>query len=126
MCSSSGCGEASNTRRCICEPMKPSARLDIRSVDISTFTMAAVHILGATPDQAYFDLPPLRAAAYPRQRLHLSTRNFCSDNRDQFRSKLTTTAVSACASMPRKACAADDSWQQPVGLVFAVSTHETN
>ena len=36
-----------------------------------------------TPDQAYFDQPPFRLAAYPRQTLHLSTRRFCSDNRDQ-------------------------------------------
>src|SRR5262245_51300270 len=36
---------------------------------------------GRTPDQAYFDSLPFRAAAYPRQRLHLSTWKFCSDNR---------------------------------------------
>src|SRR5262249_14862038 len=36
---------------------------------------------GRTPDQAYFSSLPFRAAAYPRQRLHLSTRKFCSDSR---------------------------------------------
>ena len=37
---------------------------------------------GRTPDQAYFTPLPVRMAAYPRQRLHLSTRKICSDNRD--------------------------------------------
>ncbi len=40
MCSSNGCGAASNTRRSICEPTKPSARRDIRSAGISTSTTA--------------------------------------------------------------------------------------
>ncbi len=43
-CSSSGCGAASNTRRSICGPTKPSARHDIRSAGISTFTTADVLI----------------------------------------------------------------------------------
>src|ERR1700745_936821 len=36
-CSLSGCGAASNTRRFICGPTKPSARRDIRLAGISTF-----------------------------------------------------------------------------------------
>jgi putative transposase len=44
MCSSNGCGAASNMRRSICGPTKPSARRDIRSADTSTFTMADVLI----------------------------------------------------------------------------------
>src|ERR1700736_3074961 len=37
-CSSRGFGKASNTRRSICEPTKPSVRREARLVDISTFT----------------------------------------------------------------------------------------
>jgi putative transposase len=48
MCSSNGCGAASNTRRSICEPTKPSARRDIRLAGISTFTTADVHIRALT------------------------------------------------------------------------------
>ena len=40
----------------------------------------------ATPDQAYFNQPPVRLAAQPRQTLHLSTRRFCSDKRVQLSS----------------------------------------
>jgi hypothetical protein len=48
----------------ICEPTKASARHDIRLAGISTFTTTDVHSLDdMTPDQAYFNLPPLRAAA---------------------------------------------------------------
>src|SRR5262249_24877320 len=36
---------------------------------------------GRPPDQSYFSSLPFRAAALPRQRLHLSTRKFCSDSR---------------------------------------------
>ena len=36
---------------------------------------------GTTPDQAYFTPLPLRLGSEPRQRLHLSTRKICSDNR---------------------------------------------
>ena len=36
---------------------------------------------GITPDHAYFTPLPLRLAALPRQRLHLSKRKNCSDNR---------------------------------------------
>ena len=39
-CSSSGCGAASNTRRCICGPTTASARPAHRSADISTSTIA--------------------------------------------------------------------------------------
>src|SRR6202043_1849751 len=39
-CSSRGFGKASNTRRSICEPTKPSVRREARLVDISTFTTA--------------------------------------------------------------------------------------
>ena len=53
-CSLSVCGEASNTRRCICGPMtalpKPLLRPH-QSLD------------GTTPDQGYFTTLPLRAAA---------------------------------------------------------------
>jgi putative transposase len=38
--SSSACGAASNTRRCICGPTKASARHETRSVGISNFTTA--------------------------------------------------------------------------------------
>jgi transposase InsO family protein len=48
-----------NTRRCICGPMKASARRATRSAAMSTSTIAA------------------------DQTLHLSTRRFCSDNRDR-------------------------------------------
>ena len=44
MYSLNGCGAASNTRRSICAPTKPSARRDIRSAGISTFTTADVLI----------------------------------------------------------------------------------
>jgi transposase InsO family protein len=44
MCSSNGCGAASNTRRSICEPTKPSARRNIRLTGISIFTTADVRI----------------------------------------------------------------------------------
>src|SRR6266849_9619886 len=44
MCSSNGCGAASNTRRYICEPTKPSARRATRSADISTFIIAVAPI----------------------------------------------------------------------------------
>lgn len=37
---------------------------------------------GNTLDQACFNPLPLRLAAEPWQRLHLSTRNCCSDNQD--------------------------------------------
>jgi putative transposase len=58
-------GKASNTRRSICEPTKPSARREARLVDISTFTTGddRIRVDDCTPDQAYFDFPPLRAAA---------------------------------------------------------------
>ena len=65
-CSSNGCGAASNTRRYTCEPTKPSARPAPRSADISTSTIAADRIRAlttATPDQAYFNQPPVRLAA---------------------------------------------------------------
>ena len=60
------CGAASNTRRSICVPTKPSVRREAPLVDISTFITDDDHIRvldDRTPDQAYFDLPPLRAAA---------------------------------------------------------------
>src|ERR1700704_1884120 len=47
-CSSSGCGVASNTRRCICGPMKASERHEIRSADISNFTTAEDRIRALT------------------------------------------------------------------------------
>src|SRR5260370_1314127 len=47
-CSLSGCGAASNTRRCICGPTKPSARPAPRSADISISTMAADRIRALT------------------------------------------------------------------------------
>src|SRR5262245_38569724 len=40
---------------------------------------------GITPDQAYFTPLPLRMAAKARERLHLSTRKICSDNRDRLK-----------------------------------------
>src|SRR5260370_18045363 len=43
-----GCGTASNTRRSICEPTKPSVRREARLVGISTFIMAAVRIRALT------------------------------------------------------------------------------
>jgi hypothetical protein len=43
---------------------------------------AAPAVDGITPDQAYFNPSPFRAAAYHRQDLHLSARRICSDNRD--------------------------------------------
>jgi hypothetical protein len=61
-CSSSGCGAASNTRRCICRLMKASARHATRSAVISTSTIAAAHIRALT-DQAYLNPLPLRLAA---------------------------------------------------------------
>src|SRR4051794_30771351 len=39
-CLSNGSGAASNTKRCICGPMTASARLAVRSADISTSTTA--------------------------------------------------------------------------------------
>ena len=48
MCSSSDCGAASNTRRCICGPTKASARRAPRSVDISISIMAADRIRALT------------------------------------------------------------------------------
>ena len=45
---SSGCGAASNTRRCICGPMKASARRATRSADISISTIAADRIRALT------------------------------------------------------------------------------
>ena len=47
-CSLSGCGVASNTRRSICEPTKPSARREARLVGISTSTMADDRIRALT------------------------------------------------------------------------------
>ncbi len=47
-CSSSGCGAASNTRRCICGPTTASAKLAPRSAVIWTSTIAAVHIRALT------------------------------------------------------------------------------
>src|SRR5664279_3341201 len=44
MCSSNGCGAASNMRRSICELTKPSARRELRLTGISTSTTADVHI----------------------------------------------------------------------------------
>ena len=44
MCSSNGYGAASNMRRSICEPTKPSARRELRLAGISTSTTADVHI----------------------------------------------------------------------------------
>src|SRR5664280_946933 len=44
MCSSNGCGAASNMRRSICELTKPSARRELRLAGISTSTTADVHI----------------------------------------------------------------------------------
>ena len=41
-------------------------------------------IVGERADRAYLTALPLRMAASPRQRLHLSTRKICSDNRDHF------------------------------------------
>src|SRR5258708_5946095 len=48
MCSSNGCGAASNTRRSICEPIKASARPVARSADISPSTIAVAHIRALT------------------------------------------------------------------------------
>ena len=47
-CSLRGCGRASNMRRSICEPTKPSVRREARLVGISTSTMAAVRIRALT------------------------------------------------------------------------------
>ena len=47
-CSSSGCGAASNTRRCICGPTTASARPALRSAATWTFTMADVHTRALT------------------------------------------------------------------------------
>ena len=44
MCSSNGCGAASNMRRSICELTKPSARRELRLAGISTSTTVDVHI----------------------------------------------------------------------------------
>src|ERR1700722_11303699 len=48
MCSPSGCGEASNTRRSISGPTKASAKHAFRSAVISTFIIAAAHIRALT------------------------------------------------------------------------------
>ena len=66
MCSSSGCGEASNTRRCICGPTKASAKHAFRSAVISTFIIAAAHIRALTAAPRIKPTStslPLRAAA---------------------------------------------------------------
>jgi hypothetical protein len=47
-CSSSGCGAASNTRRCICGRTKPSAKRAARSAVISTSTIDAALIRAMT------------------------------------------------------------------------------
>ena len=47
-CSSSGCGAASNTRRCICGPMTASARPALRSAATWTSTTAGDHIRALT------------------------------------------------------------------------------
>src|SRR6266568_2773126 len=47
-CSSSGCGAASNTRRCICEPTTASATPASHSAIIWTSTTAADHIRALT------------------------------------------------------------------------------
>ena len=47
-CSSSGCGAASNTRRCICGPTTASARPALRSAATSTSTTAADRIRALT------------------------------------------------------------------------------
>lgn len=47
-CSSSGCGAASSTRRCICGPTTASVRHAARSAAISTSTMADAHIRALT------------------------------------------------------------------------------
>src|ERR1700758_5276574 len=87
-CSLSGCGAASNTRRSIYEPTKLSPRHEIRSAGILTFITDDDRI------RALMTAPRIKPTSIflrsarrpnPRQRLHLSTRNFCSDNRDQFR-----------------------------------------
>ena len=48
MSSSSGCGAASNTRRCICGPTTASARLVYRSAATWIFTMGGAHIRALT------------------------------------------------------------------------------
>jgi len=60
-----GCGRASNTRRSICEPTKPSVRREARLVDISTFKMAAdrIRALTTAPRIKLLRSSPLRAAA---------------------------------------------------------------
>ena len=50
---------------------------------------------GRTPDQAYVTPLPVRMAAYPRQRLHLSTRKICSDNRDHLNIALENRLASS-------------------------------
>ena len=47
-CSSSGCGAASNTRRCICEPTTASAKPALRSAATWTSTMQGVRIRALT------------------------------------------------------------------------------
>src|SRR6202022_1964307 len=46
--SSSGCGAASSTRRCICGPTQASERREIRSAGISNFTTAEDRIRALT------------------------------------------------------------------------------
>src|SRR6266540_3002231 len=48
MSSSSGCGAASNTRRCICGPMTASAKPALQSAATSTSTTAGDHIRALT------------------------------------------------------------------------------
>ena len=65
-CSSSGCGAASNTRRCICAPTTASAeaRASIgRYLDFYNGRRPHSSLDGTTPDQAYFTPLPLRLAA---------------------------------------------------------------
>ena len=61
----SGCGAASNTRRCICAPTTASARprLDRRYPDFYNARRPHSSLDGMTPDQAYFPPLPLRLAA---------------------------------------------------------------
>ena len=85
-CSSSGCGAALNTRRCICGPTKASATPALRSAATWTFIMADVHTRALT---AKHQITPTSRCCLPawqpnpgRGSTYRSDKN-CSDNRLQ-------------------------------------------
>ena len=65
MSSSSGCGAASNMRRCICGPTKASEVRASIGCYLNFYNGRRPHwsLDGTTPDKAYFTPLPLRLAA---------------------------------------------------------------